>query len=784
MSARKSPRGPASPRTDSASNFLARITARRRDLESDEAAVEADGFDEVHALRSALLDTQSRLWRLEQLVGQTVARVDSLEREPGSEARSCSNCAARERELSATLREAEEVVRSLLNKPGARDPKLPRQSIPGAKKETRRVVINLPKGDKEEEERVEYPKGYDPRKRRMSVSAESPGSPSTFRATKVPKSAVVRAQIHDVISNNILFRHLDEAQLEECVDVMVKKEYAKGDIIIKQGDLVAQYFFILANGEVDVIVNGKQVAVLEVGRSFGEIALMYNTPRNATIQAKNEVVCWAMEGPAFRSMLMQYSMQQREKYESFLEAVPLLNSLTGWERGTIADALQAVEYDDGDIIIRQGEAGDMFYIIEEGECVVTQSRSIHEGVDSKPVTLMHLGPGQYFGEIALLKDQPRAANVIAVGRVKALCLNRRDFNLLMGPLNDILSRNIAVYTTYDEASAQAQASPRHGTESVDAPRSLGDFLSNEEEFLRTLSGIVRGYLIPLREASKRVLEGGDVHKIFGNAELLLKLSQKLVDSLRRGPTPTAASAQSILDFANALKLFESLVAGRFLAMHSLEENMEQKEFSAELERLQQEDDLAVHHDARDLKTLLSVAFDRPKVYPDWFRDLKRVTDDPEWTTALSSAETVASQTVARIDSSVADAKALFDVYRLLEPTEQSGDLSALTDTPLSSSPRRLTRRADIEFGVGPSAAPEAGFAFLFSDVALLCRPAEKDMFSVIKMLFRGDWEAARKGSEITIEHFTEDEEERVVLRVDETQAERWLADLDMCFKEE
>jgi cAMP-dependent protein kinase regulator len=175
----------------------------------------------------------------------------------------------------------------------------------------------------------------------------------------------------------------------------------------------------------------------------------------ATIKAKSDGVCWAMDRLAFRTILMEYSIRKRQMYEQFLENVPILASLMPYERATVADALELCKFEDGDVIIKQGEVGDMFYIIEEvrrnsieisngvqGEVYVTQSRSIYGNAYGKPIELLRLSRGDYFGEIALLTNKVRAANVVAVGPVRCLAMNRKDFTQLMGPCSEILKRSI------------------------------------------------------------------------------------------------------------------------------------------------------------------------------------------------------------------------------------------------------------------------------------------------------------------------------------------------------
>ena len=83
-------------------------------------------------------------------------------------------------------------------------------------------------------------------------------------------------------------------------------------------------------------------------------------------------------------------------------------------------------------------------MIIEGEAVAT--KTIEKGKPAKEV--MHYKPSDYFGELALLKNEPRAANVIAKTKLKVVSLDRNSFKRLLGPLDEILKRNMDAYINY------------------------------------------------------------------------------------------------------------------------------------------------------------------------------------------------------------------------------------------------------------------------------------------------------------------------------------------------
>ena len=90
----------------------------------------------------------------------------------------------------------------------------------------------------------------------------------------------------------------------------------------------------------------------------------------------------------------------------------------------MADSLEAVSFEDESVVVKQGEQGNDFFIIVEGTAIVTQYRNDTDQSEQEPVEVGRLGPSDYFGEIALILDRPRAATVTARGPLKCVKLDR------------------------------------------------------------------------------------------------------------------------------------------------------------------------------------------------------------------------------------------------------------------------------------------------------------------------------------------------------------------------
>ncbi|OWB84053.1 hypothetical protein B5S33_g2690 [[Candida] boidinii] len=267
--------------------------------------------------------------------------------------------------------------------------------------------------------------------RRTSVSAEALNPDKFSSDWKPPVHDFSQEQLKRLnasVVKNFLFSQLDEDSLRTIIFALEEKRVPKNSEIIRQGD-EGDFFYIIENGTVDFYVNGNKVNTSGPGSSFGELALMYNSPRAATALAESDCILWALDRMTFRRILLEGTARKRSMYENFLKDVPLLKSLSLYERNKLADALNTEVYTVGQNVVTEGEAGENFYFIESGTADV-----IKEGDG----TIKTLKKGDYFGELALLHDSPRLATVKATSPLKVVTLGKSGFQRLLGPAVNVL----------------------------------------------------------------------------------------------------------------------------------------------------------------------------------------------------------------------------------------------------------------------------------------------------------------------------------------------------------
>ena len=289
---------------------------------------------------------------------------------------------------------------------------------------------------------------------RVGVSAEAYGKfnkKEDFVARIIPKTDQQIQRIKSSVIHSFLFSSLEAKDLEIVIGAMEEKRFKSGEDVIIQGDKGDCLYFVesgnlecykqFSKGTEPVLVKKYQP-----GDSFGELALLYNAPRAATIRAvSEEVITWVLDRETFNNIVRDAAQKKREKYENFLKNVEILSTIEPYELMQISDAIKSATYQKDDYIIREGEMGDIFYILEEGECIAT--KTLEPGkADS---VIKEYKVGDYFGERALIKGEPRFANIIVKSETaKVISLDRISFKRLLGPIEDLLKRNIEKYQTF------------------------------------------------------------------------------------------------------------------------------------------------------------------------------------------------------------------------------------------------------------------------------------------------------------------------------------------------
>jgi CRP-like cAMP-binding protein len=203
-----------------------------------------------------------------------------------------------------------------------------------------------------------------------------------------------------------------------------------GQLVVRQGD-AGDTLFLVADGELRVFVNtpagDKDVARLFENTLFGEMALITGQPRTASVAAagdadvigvsKAALALVVAKLPTIRAALDQFSRERLIK--NLLQTSPLFVPFTKSQQGELLRRFEGHEVEAGTELIREGERGKGLFLMLAGEVEVVARADTPEAV-----SLARLKPGDIFGEMSLVTDQPTSATVRATMHSSVLFLAR------------------------------------------------------------------------------------------------------------------------------------------------------------------------------------------------------------------------------------------------------------------------------------------------------------------------------------------------------------------------
>uniref|UniRef100_A0A3B1J5V2 cGMP-dependent protein kinase n=1 Tax=Astyanax mexicanus TaxID=7994 RepID=A0A3B1J5V2_ASTMX len=278
-----------------------------------------------------------------------------------------------------------------------------------------------------------------------------------FESARVWKEPSVKKLLTDALNKNRYLRRLEGQQIKDMVECMYERTYQQGEFVIKQGE-PGNHLFVLADGNIDVYQNNKLLTSIAVWTTFGELAILYNCTRTASVKAASGVRTWVLDREVFHNIMRMTAEARHEQHRSFLRSVSLLASLPEDKLTKIVDCLEVVK--------------------------VTQSTKDHE----EPQVINTLQKGDYFGEKALISDDVRSANIIAdEDGVECLVIDRETFTQTVGTFDE-LKKYLQGYVETLARDDKKRNAKRSGSNTPpSSPLSLDRIQLREKNFTSTLS---------------------------------------------------------------------------------------------------------------------------------------------------------------------------------------------------------------------------------------------------------------------------------------------------------
>jgi cGMP-dependent protein kinase len=259
--------------------------------------------------------------------------------------------------------------------------------------------------------------------------------PQTDAPTAVVKD-VVKTQkdiqmIQSFFEKHFIFNTLTSEHKRLVIEAMKLYVLASGQIIFRQNQ-PGNNFFIVTSGILEVIINEERKNTINEGQGFGELALMHDTPRTATVKTLTATSLWGLDRGTFKRLIEDLNVMNYQENKAFIESVTLFTSLSQSQKDALVGSLNTLNFSPGQVIVKEGDIGDLLYIVKEGSVSCFRG-----GSEIKKFT-----KGEYFGDQALIYNSPRTATCVAISQVVCLSIDRTSLNSALGShLQQIIFKN-------------------------------------------------------------------------------------------------------------------------------------------------------------------------------------------------------------------------------------------------------------------------------------------------------------------------------------------------------
>jgi cGMP-dependent protein kinase 2 len=266
----------------------------------------------------------------------------------------------------------------------------------------------------------------------------APGNP----LSNIVKTALSESEIYtikDSLNSVLVFERLDNAIKDRIISNMYLRYVQAGQVIIQQDAIEngADEMYVIKEGTFDVFLKRKGIVfkthTKRKGECFGESGLLYNSPRPASVIAACDGAIWVLTRECYFNNIKEANESNRVQLELFVNSVPILEHLPKESLYKILDAFEIRVFSMNDVICKEGDACDTFYIIKEGEVEVLKDDEV----------VNTLFQSEFFGEKAILANEPHDNTIRVVSNtLVALTLQKNVFQSILGPYQEAINKQV------------------------------------------------------------------------------------------------------------------------------------------------------------------------------------------------------------------------------------------------------------------------------------------------------------------------------------------------------
>lgn len=329
-----------------------------------------------------------------------------------------------------------------------------------------------------------------------------------------------RRFLNKVLQKHFLFSSMEDDERNEVIDQMVLQKTSPQTVIFRQGNK-GNSCYVIQSGTFMVAIDNKNLKQLRSKHTFGELAMLYNVDRTATVSCTQAGALWRMDAAAFRRCMETLNDRNFQKAMVFLSNDVTFGAMTEDERKLLAGACSVQTFAKNEVILRDGEVGDWMFIVMEG-LVQTTDRYGNSSVKK---------PGTLLGAAGLIYSKSQQSAAKAAENATCLALGKCHVERLFGPIGDVLRRSAIKAVLVDNVNKSKELDFfRFFTD--EQQRNVIDKLDNHDfnsgEIIMTPGA--RAQLLVVVEGEVAILNDGTTDAVFANLDKARKQARTILSS--------------------------------------------------------------------------------------------------------------------------------------------------------------------------------------------------------------------------------------------------------------
>lgn len=239
-----------------------------------------------------------------------------------------------------------------------------------------------------------------------------------------------RQFLSKALQRHFLFSSLEDEERHALIGFLHMQTFRHGEKIFSQGDK-ANCFYVIQRGTFVVSIDDVTLKQLKAKHTFGELALLYNMNRTATVSCSQDGILWRLDEKSFKEFMEKLRNKHFAKVRSFFDVDPTFKSLKVEEKDMLSGICSVHCFQRGETILREGEVGDWMFIIMQGSVST---------VDQYGNVVVKM-PGTILGISGLMYTKRQIHGAKAIDTVTCISLGKSAVERLMGPVEQVLRRS-------------------------------------------------------------------------------------------------------------------------------------------------------------------------------------------------------------------------------------------------------------------------------------------------------------------------------------------------------